>query len=432
MAPRTKNEASRRRLRGVLFVGVVLLGGCVEVPVREMTVSPADSRARRVYVEAGDAERRREETGGGDLGGGGAAAGTAGDAYGGEAMAPVVPRAPEPSPPPVEAVDDAESYGPSEGEEESPTGMDADVAVVEPAVAEEVYRTEATSDPHSRSVDTLAGVSGSTTAVITPVLNIGAYVPFEPLPWVPLDPAPLPAGPRRVLLASLELPPGTAVLPPSSSCQDVLLYVGDGELEAIGTGIGTTDSPATLYAGDAVRFGPEGDARIENVGTAPVHAVIAIARREGTGAPLYTAPDEAARCPELTAPDPLVLPMRVAHVATAAPLVVLDGHLEVRILLDADGSGAMHAGLAVLRGDAEARVAPHVHDTSAELLFIEDGEGTMHLGDRDVAVHPGMVVYVPEGMEHSFDPSGARPLVALQVYAPSGPEQRFRGLAHTP
>ena len=108
---------------------------------------------------------------------------------------------------------------------------------------------------------------------------------------------------------------------------------------------------------------------------------------------------------------------------------MLDGHLDVRILLDADGSGAAHAGLAILDGDEHTRVAPHVHDASAELLFIEDGAGTMTLGERTIEIHPGMVVYVPEGTTHSFEPSGERPLFAVQVYAPSGPEQRFRGLA---
>lgn len=386
--------------------------------VRPMTLSPADARARRRYTERGEEERSPA---------------TSGEAATGLAEAPAV-AAPEPSPPPepveasgAEADLEAPSYGGAYGGAGGgATSSEIDVSLE--AAPSRAPLAADDSDVHARSVESLATSSGSSTGATSRLLNIGAFTTIEPLPWVPLDPAPLPAGPRRVLLASLELPPGLAVFPPSSSCQDVLLFVAEGVLVASGTGIGTLDAPATLYPGDAVRFGPEGDARVENTGSEIVRATLAIARREGTGAPLYTVPDEAERCPEPIAPDPLVRPMRVAHRATAAPLVVSDGHLEVRILLDADGSGAMHAGLAVLEGDPETRVAPHVHDAAAELLFIEEGEGTMTIGERTLAVRPGIVVYVPEGVVHSFEPTGARPLVALQVYAPSGPEQRFRGM----
>lgn len=400
------------RLASLLVAIASAATACGGGDIRAMTASPTD-RARRRYAEESraDSYRGREP---GEVAAGGAGGGAAtGEARAPTSPAPVVsPAEPERYEHDVETEAVAEDSGASFGAPPPPPEAGADV--------------------HRRSVDTLATASGSASASVDRILNIGAFAAVEPLPWVPLDPAPLPAGPRRVLLASLELPPGRAVFPPSSSCQDVLLYVGEGTLSASGTGIGTLEAPATLYPGDAVRFGPEADARVENVGATTVRAALAIARREGTGVPLYTVPDEAERCPEALAPDPLVRPMRLGHRATAAPLLVAGGHLAVRILLDADGSGAMHAGLAVLEGDAEARVAPHVHETSAELLFIEDGAGTMTIGERAMEIRPGMVVYVPEGVTHAFEPSGARPLVVLQVYAPSGPEQRFRGLSGAP
>jgi len=119
----------------------------------------------------------------------------------------------------------------------------------------------------------------------------------------------------------------------------------------------------------------------------------------------------------------------VASFATSPPLVVSDGALEVRILLDADAAGAEHAGLAILTGSPSFAVPEHVHDEAAEVLYFEDGGGTMHIGDHDVAIAPGVTVYVPEGTPHSFEPSGSRSMRALQFYAPSGPEQRFRGMA---
>lgn len=275
-----------------------------------------------------------------------------------------------------------------------------------------------------RATTASTGSSGAGYAVP----NLGTGVPVEPLPWVPLDPAPVPAGPRRVLLATMEVPPGRTIFPPVSACQDVLVYVRDGVLEAMGTGVGSSDAPATLYPGDAVRFGPEGDGRLTNRSGLPASALVVIARAADRGAPLYTAPVDAGLCELAVSSDPVVRPSRTASAATTAPLVVNEGHLSVRILLDLDGTAAAHAGLALLEGDASMRVASHVHDEADEILYVEEGEGLMTVGDERVAVHPGSVLYIPHGLAHAFEPSGTSPFVAVQLYAPSGPEQRFRGL----
>ena len=261
--------------------------------------------------------------------------------------------------------------------------------------------------------------------------NMGFGVTREPSLLALVGYTPAPGVPARVLVASLELPPGQRFVPPVSSCQDVLLYVSSGTLSASGTGIASVDSPTTLYAGDAVRFGPEGDGLVVNDGSEPVRTLVALARSED-GGPARIAVDERGDrvlCPSTSVSDPLSRPQRVASFSTSAPLVVSDGALEVRILLDADASGAEHAGLAVLTGEPSFAVPEHVHDTAAEILYFESGSGTLHLGDHDVDVGAGVTVYVPEGVPHSFEPRGTEPLRALQFYAPSGPEQRFRAMA---
>lgn len=278
--------------------------------------------------------------------------------------------------------------------------------------------------------ESTAGSSlGGGGSVYVPPPNLGWSVPIEPLPWVPLDPAPLPAGPRRVLVATMEVPPGRTIFPPVSACQDVLVYVRAGALEATGTGIGTTDAPATLYPGDAARFGPEGDGRLINRSGEAADALVIIARDPAGGAPLYTAPVDTGVCEAAVVSDLLARPLRLASAATTAPLHVLDGHLDVRILLDVDGTAAAHAGLALLEGDASMRVAPHVHDEADEILYVESGSGSFRVGDVSVEVRAGSVLYVPRGAEHAFEPRGDVPFRAVQLYAPSGPEQRFRGLA---
>jgi mannose-6-phosphate isomerase-like protein (cupin superfamily) len=253
----------------------------------------------------------------------------------------------------------------------------------------------------------------------------------EPSPITLVGFALAPGVPTRVLIGTLEMPPGERFVPPTSSCQDTLLYVVSGTLDASGTGIASVDAPATIYAGDALRFGPEGDGLVVNTSSEPVRSVVALARSED-GGPARIAVDERSDhvlCPSPAPSDALSRPQRVASFGTSPPLLVMDGTLEVRILLDADAAGAEHAGLAVLSGSPSFAVPEHVHDAAAEILYFEDGSGTMQIGDRAIDVAAGMTVYVPEGTPHSFTSAGTRPMRAIQFYAPSGPEQRFRGMA---
>ena len=242
----------------------------------------------------------------------------------------------------------------------------------------------------------------------------------------------------RVRFRQMQLRPGEEYVPPVSPCQDVLIYVREGALEAIGAGIAEAGAPATLYAGDAVRFGPEGDGKVTNASGAPARTIVAYTRAAGSGSARLDGVEVAANvggraraaCTAASAPrDPRVQPSRMASERTTEPLVIAGGKMRVRILLDESGSGARHGGLAILEGDPDVGVPEHRHEESAEVLFIEDGEGQMRLGDRQVQVRPGSVIYVPPNVLHDFRGAGTRPLRAIQVYAPSGPEQRFRALA---
>jgi quercetin dioxygenase-like cupin family protein len=112
-------------------------------------------------------------------------------------------------------------------------------------------------------------------------------------------------------------------------------------------------------------------------------------------------------------------PAFVAHEVKALP--ILGGKGEVRLLLD--GSDAPLA-LDALSAEAGARVPPHKHDASDEILYITGGRGTTTVGGQAVAVQAGDSLRIPAGVEHSLDVD--EKLTAVQVYAPGGPEQRFK------
>jgi len=238
---------------------------------------------------------------------------------------------------------------------------------------------------------------------------------IEPQVLHPVELTPAPADPQRVRVARLDLPAGGAYRPPAEPCLDVLMLVREGELRAVGSGIAPPEAPSTLYAGDAVRFGPEGDGLLQNLGDTRARTVVAFVR----GAD--------GRCgPPSRSADPLVSPIRTASVRTTAPLDALDGALRVRILLDGDGQGARYGGLSVLDGEPTLVVPQHRHPEAAEILLIESGQGVLRVGERALRVRPGVAVYVPEGELHSYRGEGDQPLRAIQVYTPSGPEQRYR------
>jgi len=116
---------------------------------------------------------------------------------------------------------------------------------------------------------------------------------------------------------------------------------------------------------------------------------------------------------------------RVVAPEQAPVLTVADGKLRVQIFHDAH-DGARFGAVSRLDADADLDVPVHAHDASVEALFIESGDGTMILGDERFAIAPGQVIYVPAGVRHGYV-HGAEPLRAWQIYAPPGPEQRFRG-----
>jgi len=101
--------------------------------------------------------------------------------------------------------------------------------------------------------------------------------------------------------------------------------------------------------------------------------------------------------------------------------------------------GAMHARLQV--GDKErslfylgrlegtSPVADHLHEGTWEILAAIDASGTFVLDGKESRLAPRQVVIVPPDTKHEWRPDPGSKLVAVQMYSPPGPEQRFVALA---
>ncbi len=109
------------------------------------------------------------------------------------------------------------------------------------------------------------------------------------------------------------------------------------------------------------------------------------------------------------------------------------------------GKGAMHArlgfeggraSLGLLLASKDAPVPPHAHDAEWEILAALTADGTAKRASApgatdmsEIPVTDGTVVAMPKGVVHAWVPGGKKPLFAVQMYLPPGPEQRFRKLA---
>lgn len=74
--------------------------------------------------------------------------------------------------------------------------------------------------------------------------------------------------------------------------------------------------------------------------------------------------------------------------------------------------------------DSEIRV--HLHQHEDEIIVIRMGSGIATLGEREVAVAAGAIVYVPQGVWHGLRNAGTETLGMSAIYSPPGFEQAFK------
>ncbi len=111
---------------------------------------------------------------------------------------------------------------------------------------------------------------------------------------------------------------------------------------------------------------------------------------------------------------------------TAPEHAILDGRGFARLLLGPD-QGVKEASMAFLLLDPGAAWPAHVHEHSAELLYLLEGTLSVTLGDRTLIAHRGDAIYIPADASFSARVlSKLMPVEALQVFVGPGPERGYR------
>ena len=72
---------------------------------------------------------------------------------------------------------------------------------------------------------------------------------------------------------------------------------------------------------------------------------------------------------------------------------------------------------------AKGKVPLH-RDASEEYLYVLEGQGTLWIEGQNYFIKKDDLVFMPANVEVRFE-NGDKPLKALQVFAPQGPEEKY-------
>lgn len=148
--------------------------------------------------------------------------------------------------------------------------------------------------------------------------------------------------------------------------------------------------------------------------------------RAAKGAPVGLAVVATVQPPQCDEPLATELTKKIARAGDAPELTWAGGKMHAHLDLEREASPLAYVGR--LRGSAP--VAEHTHPTAWEILCAVDARGAFTLNGVPGRLGPREVVVVPPNARHAWQPDPGSELVAIQLYAPPGPEQRFRALAH--
>ena len=130
-------------------------------------------------------------------------------------------------------------------------------------------------------------------------------------------------------------------------------------------------------------------------------------------------------CPGPSGASAGPMAIKVARAGDAKDLAWAGGAMHAHLDLEKAVSPDVYVG----RIEGTAPVAEHDHATSWEVLCAIEASGTFTLDGVPKHIAGPQIIAVPPGRKHSWQPDPGSRLVAVQVYAPPGPEQRFKTLA---
>jgi len=207
-----------------------------------------------------------------------------------------------------------------------------------------------------------------------------------------------------------------------------VLYVLKGHARILGpAGV----APEKLDEGMAILIPAGMPHAIENMGRTSSAVLLDVFAPMGPERVYRDPKDEAGRAAfEVIRGAPPPAPAGAKFTVTAASgadtLPVFAGKGKIKPLLEPakTGNNALYVGL--LEAQPGAEVPRNSHPGSAEILYVLSGSGEVTIGSEKIAFGAEEAIHVPDGQPHAARFTGPDKTVMLQVFAPAGPEERYR------
>jgi quercetin dioxygenase-like cupin family protein len=119
----------------------------------------------------------------------------------------------------------------------------------------------------------------------------------------------------------------------------------------------------------------------------------------------------------------------VASTGKAVPLPGGSSKGHAKVFFDEAATGSNTASLSVIEAEPGAEFPRQVNDASASLMFTLNGGGHVTIGSEKFAFGAEQAIHIPENQPYAIKFS--EKTVMVQVFAPAGPEQRFKKSGHT-
>jgi mannose-6-phosphate isomerase-like protein (cupin superfamily) len=221
--------------------------------------------------------------------------------------------------------------------------------------------------------------------------------PVAPTATAAIAPAPALLAPP-VMAKLVDVTAAGVKLPVASSCDVLFVSVAKGSVVVGGQSLAQGDTLMT--SGGAAGAG------LELKGAGLVVSV--------------TAPHD---CPASSAPPAPAT--RLVRAGDTKDTAWAGGTMHAHLDFEKEASPDVYVG----RFEGTGAVAEHDHGPSWEVLCAIEGSGTFTIDGVPRRIVGPAIVAVPPGRRHSWQPDAGVKLVAVQVYAPPGPEQRFKALS---
>jgi quercetin dioxygenase-like cupin family protein len=205
---------------------------------------------------------------------------------------------------------------------------------------------------------------------------------------------------RQAALTELTVAPANRIAMHKHPGAEVL-YVRKGHARILGpSGV----APEKLDEGMAIFIPPDMPHAIENMGRQTPAVLLDVFVPMGPERVYRDPKDEAGR----------------------AALSVLGGKGKVRPLLETAKTGSKAVYLGILEAEPGAEVPRHSHAGAAEMLFVLAGAGEVTIGSEKIPFEADEALHIPQNQPHALKITGPDKTVMVQIYAPAGPEERFR------